>query len=91
MYLFSEVEYANLLKKKIVPLQLEERYRPDGWLGIIARRLKYYDFSGHRPIKSEMNDLLVALKKMKEEIHSDLNENAIQVMVLLSYVTTDNF
>ena len=75
----SEAEYANLLKKKIVPLKLEDRYRPDGWLGLIASRFKYYDFSGHRPIKSEMTDLLSALRKMREEVFSPLDENTIQV------------
>ena len=78
----AELEYANLLKKKIVPLQLEEGYRPDGWLGIIARRLKYYDFSGHRPIESEMKDLLIALKKMKDDFFAASNEISVQVFVI---------
>ena len=76
------MEYADRLDKMIVPLQLEEGYRPDGWLGLIAGGLKSYDFSGCRPIKSELNGLLSALRKMKDEIHSDPKENTIQVKFL---------
>ena len=76
------MEYADRLDKMIVPLQLEEGYRPDGWLGLIAGGLKSYDFSGHRPIQSELNGLLSALRKMKDELHSDPKENNMQVKFL---------
>lgn len=83
MYLCGQMkkaQYANLLNKKIVPLKLENGYKADGWLGLIAGSLLYYDFSEHQPnIKNELNRLILELRKKTEEIHPSLKENTVQI------------
>lgn len=66
----SEAEYSFKLKKKIVPLKLEEGYEPDGWLGFIAGANLYYEFSGYRPYDEELQRLVHVLTKMKQEFVS---------------------
>ncbi|XP_032238030.2 uncharacterized protein LOC5512767 isoform X2 [Nematostella vectensis] len=40
----SEAEYAFQRRKKIVPLMMEQDYRPDGWLGMILGAKLWMDF-----------------------------------------------
>ncbi|KAL8570158.1 hypothetical protein ACOMHN_030955 [Nucella lapillus] len=41
----TESEYIFRLHKDIVPLRLQQGYRPDGWLGILVGSHLYFDFS----------------------------------------------
>ncbi|CAF4253356.1 unnamed protein product, partial [Rotaria sordida] len=41
----SEAEYAYRLKKPFVPILLQSKYKPDGWLGIILGTRLYIDFT----------------------------------------------
>jgi hypothetical protein len=38
-----EAEYAAQLRKPMVPILVERRYRPDGWLGIMTGSKLYYE------------------------------------------------
>ncbi|XP_044170066.1 uncharacterized protein LOC122954100 [Acropora millepora] len=40
----SEASYAYELGKKIIPLMMEENYKPDGWLGLILATKNYMHF-----------------------------------------------
>ena len=40
----SEAEYAYQCQKHIIPLMMEENYKPDGWLGIILASKLWYKF-----------------------------------------------
>uniref|UniRef100_K1PV25 Uncharacterized protein n=1 Tax=Magallana gigas TaxID=29159 RepID=K1PV25_MAGGI len=54
----SEAEYAYKLRKSVVPLRLEPRYVPDGWLGIIVGTRLYFDFTSPRDYDHVMTNLL---------------------------------
>jgi len=47
----TEAEYTFRLHKPIIPLRLEGRYCPDGWLGALCGNNLIYDFSV--PVKYE--------------------------------------
>jgi len=40
----TEAEYAYSSKKTIVPLKVEPKYKPDGWLGALIGNKLYFDF-----------------------------------------------
>jgi hypothetical protein len=44
-YCRSEAEYAYTRQRHIIPLIMEKKYRPDGWLGIICASKMYVDFT----------------------------------------------
>ena len=44
-YCQSEAEYAYTRRRYIIPLLLEKKYRPDGWLGLICGSKLYVDFT----------------------------------------------
>uniref|UniRef100_A0A1I8IBC4 TIR domain-containing protein n=1 Tax=Macrostomum lignano TaxID=282301 RepID=A0A1I8IBC4_9PLAT len=60
-----EAEYAYKKQKMIVPLLMEHRYRPSGWLGIMLGMGMYRDFSGKYPFEVKLAELLEVLRKAK--------------------------
>ena len=45
VYCRSEAEYARKKKKKIIPIRVQKRYDPDGWLGIFVVSEMNFDIS----------------------------------------------
>lgn len=60
--LFPEAEYTFQLKKDYIPLMMQRKYRPDGWLGIILGAKLYFDFSGKYPFEKSFTGLLKELR-----------------------------
>ncbi|CAL1526589.1 unnamed protein product [Lymnaea stagnalis] len=54
----SEAEYAFFLKKPMIPLIMQEKYKPDGWLGILLGSKIFYDFSGKYSFDDKIEDLI---------------------------------
>jgi len=42
----AESEYTFRLKKAILPIRLQDRYYPDGWLGALVGSRLVHNFSG---------------------------------------------
>ena len=59
--LFTETEYAFQRKKPIVPLMLQRKYKPDGWLGLIMGAKLYINFDGKYKYEEAMTMLLKEL------------------------------
>ncbi|KAK2566761.1 hypothetical protein P5673_009438 [Acropora cervicornis] len=59
----SEAEYAYELRKKIIPLMMEENYKPDGWLGLILGTKLYMHFEKdpHEGIQQLLKEILNAI------------------------------
>ncbi|XP_076101331.1 uncharacterized protein LOC143071117 [Mytilus galloprovincialis] len=53
----TEAEYAFARDKMIIPVLLQNRYRPDGWLGILIGSKKFYDFSGKYDFEKKFLEL----------------------------------
>uniref|UniRef100_A0A1I8H3D3 TIR domain-containing protein n=1 Tax=Macrostomum lignano TaxID=282301 RepID=A0A1I8H3D3_9PLAT len=60
-----EAEYAWRLGKKVVPLLLEQKYKPTGWLGLMLGANLYYDFSGKYSFDVKINELLRVLSEAR--------------------------
>jgi hypothetical protein len=58
----SEAEYAYVQKKPIVPLMLQQDYKPDGWLGILMGARLWIDFSDADKISESFEKLLSELE-----------------------------
>lgn len=59
-----EAEYTFQMRKEYIPLMVQKRYRPDGWLGMILGAKLYFDFSGKYPFEKPWNGLMKELKGM---------------------------
>ena len=58
--LFSLIElgYANMLHKKMVPIRLQPKFRPSGWLGFIIGGTFYFDLFKAQEYESKMADMI---------------------------------
>ena len=61
LFLSVEAKYAYKLERKIIPLQLEEGYQPDGWLGLVQGMDLYYAFYSDKEFDKNMPKLLTLL------------------------------
>jgi len=55
---FTEGEYAFKQRKSIVPLRLEVKYLPDGWLGALVGNSLFFDFSTQEKVDSNFNNFV---------------------------------
>ncbi|XP_064597655.1 uncharacterized protein LOC135464094 [Liolophura sinensis] len=53
----AEAEYAFQRRVPIIPLLMEDSYRPDGWLGILLGSKLFFDFSGKYSFESKLESL----------------------------------
>ncbi|KAJ7380772.1 hypothetical protein OS493_007150 [Desmophyllum pertusum] len=53
----SEAEYTFQLHKDIIPLMMDHKYRPDGWLGFIVGSKFWIDFSEKYKLDSSSDKL----------------------------------
>ena len=64
----TEAEYAYKLRKKVIPLLVEEGYNPDGWLGALQGMKLYYKFISDDLTKTDMEQLLIALSEATQNV-----------------------
>ena len=57
----SEAEYAYQLRKDIIPLMMQRKYRGDGWLGMLVGTKLWFDFSSKQSIKPSVTKLIKEL------------------------------
>ncbi|XP_052267989.1 uncharacterized protein LOC127869450 isoform X1 [Dreissena polymorpha] len=67
----TEAEYTYQLKKEYIPLMMQQKYRPDGWLGLILGAKLFFDFSGKYPFEKPFTGLL---KELRGRGQVDLNQ-----------------
>jgi hypothetical protein len=61
IYLFLEAEYTYKLRKSFIPLRLQHRYVPDGWLGMLIGTRLYFDISNEDKIDQQMDNIMKEL------------------------------
>ena len=71
----SEAEYAYQQRKTVIPLMMEENFKPDGWLGIIVGTKLWFDFRGHEIAHA-------SIEKLKKELgnrgkRANVNESLV--------------
>ncbi|CAF1515353.1 unnamed protein product [Rotaria magnacalcarata] len=68
-YCQSEAQYAYTRHRHIIPLVVENKYRPDGWLGFICASKLYVDFT--------KTDFEQAFQKLISQIQHHRQKNTI--------------
>ena len=56
-----EAEYTYQLHKDIIPLMMDYKYKPDGWLGIIVGTKFWIDFTERHKVDSNVEKLVKEL------------------------------
>ncbi|KAL4613337.1 hypothetical protein GN956_G22622 [Arapaima gigas] len=54
----TEAEYTFELRKEIIPLMMEQNYKPDGWLGALLGAKLWIDFSKHCNFEESIKQLI---------------------------------
>ncbi|KAK7502884.1 hypothetical protein BaRGS_00005833 [Batillaria attramentaria] len=67
----QEAEYADDLRKTIIPLKMERDYKADGWLGLMVAGKLFYDFSGKYPFDTKFQELVKAVREAGDVIPRD--------------------
>ena len=57
----SEAEYAYQLRKDVVPLMMQHKYKADGWLGMLLGTKLWFDFRNKQGIEESMVKLVKEL------------------------------
>ena len=57
----SEAEYAYQLRKDIIPLMMQCKYRGDGWLGMLVGTKLWFDFNSQQSIEPSVTKLIKEL------------------------------
>lgn len=57
----SEAEYAYQLRKDVVPLMMQHKYKADGWLGMLLGTKLWFDFRNKQGIEESMAMLVKEL------------------------------
>ena len=57
----SEAEYAYQLRKDIIPLMMQHKYKADGWLGMIVGAKLWFDFQSKHVIEAGVRKLIKEL------------------------------
>jgi len=60
-----ECEYAQALKKPIIPMMCEKQYRPNGWLGLVMGVKLYYDITNIATLHAQTAQLVAAELKLQ--------------------------
>lgn len=67
-----EACYASALKKNIIPIRMQPKYKPDGWLGLLINQELFFDLSSTTLKESDP-----IVEKVLDRINNALNEKQI--------------
>ena len=85
---YVEAEYTFQLHKDIIPLMMDGKYRPDGWLGFIVGSKFWIDFSEKHKLDSNVDRLV---KELGNRGKLELQENVVQGMIKPQLYVTRSF
>ncbi|XP_059141325.1 uncharacterized protein LOC131929220 isoform X2 [Physella acuta] len=84
----TEAEYTFQLRKDYIPLMVQKRYRPDGWLGAILGAKLFFDFTGKYPYEKPIQGLLKELRGRGRTAHPSANSIPVEDEVDVAHVPT---
>ncbi|GAB1603875.1 uncharacterized protein LOC106868605 isoform X1 [Argonauta hians] len=58
----TEAEYTFRLRKDYIPMMMQKKYNPDGWLGTMLGAKLFFDFSGRHPFEKSFGGLIKELR-----------------------------
>jgi len=59
--LFLEITYASRREIPIVPVRLQAKYRPEGWLDLLLAATYFYDLTKRQEYEQKISELISAL------------------------------
>jgi hypothetical protein len=90
--LLVEAEYTFRRRKPLIPLRLEDRYTPDGWLGALCGNNVIYDFSVQSKIETSFTGLMRSLSEIYNtevgECYSHCHDST-DLLLFLTMATAD--
>ena len=72
--IITEAAYAYKLKKKIIPLRLEQGYTPDGWLGLLQGMDLYYACYSDDVLDKSMPALLKVIRESTSDLPAEAKD-----------------
>lgn len=67
----SEADYVYAKQKKFIPLKMQEKYTPDGWLGALIGAKLYIEFSGKYNYQVKYQELETTLSREVSRLEMD--------------------
>ena len=83
----SEAEYAYQLRKDIIPLMMQPKYRGDGWLGMLVGTKLWFDFNSKQSIEPSVTKLIKELGGRGKDVD---NTDGPSVTPVASAVQSDD-
>ena len=83
----SEAEYAYQLRKDIIPLMMQRKYRGDGWLGMLVGTKLWFDFNSKQSIEPSVTKLIKELGGRGKDVD---NTDGPSVTPVASAVQSDD-
>ena len=83
----SEAEYAYQLRKDIIPLMMQRKYRGDGWLGMLVGTKLWFDFQSKQSIEPGITKLIKELAGRGKDVD---NTDGPSVTPVASAVQSDD-
>ncbi|CAM9500750.1 unnamed protein product [Lampetra planeri] len=74
----TEAEYTFQLHKPVIPLMMERKYRPDGWLGIIVGAKLWMDFGTKTNFEQNFNKLVKELHGRGRDSEGDTMDGPVK-------------
>lgn len=71
----TEAEYTFRLRKDYIPMMMQKKYNPDGWLGAMLGAKLFFDFSGKYPFEKSFSGLIKELRGRGRYSPSQSQEN----------------
>ena len=86
-----EAEYTYQLHKDVIPLMMDYKYKPDGWLGIIVGAKFWIDFTERHKLDSNIHVLVRELgirgKVEAQETQTGNIQNSAFTVAVTGYLT----
>ncbi|XP_032809682.1 uncharacterized protein LOC116942174 [Petromyzon marinus] len=84
----TEAEYTFQLHKPVIPLMMERKYRPDGWLGIIVGAKLWMDFGTNTNFEQNFNKLVKELHGRGRDSEGDTMDGPVKAAASSSLSAT---
>ncbi|XP_067946747.1 uncharacterized protein [Watersipora subatra] len=59
----KEIQYADRLKKTLIPVRMQKKYRPDGWLAFLLGNTLFHDMANPGTYQVNVDNFLEALEQ----------------------------
>ncbi|XP_067947599.1 uncharacterized protein [Watersipora subatra] len=60
----KEIEYADRIKKTLVPVRMQKKYRPSGWLAFLLGNTLFHDLANEGTYQANIDNFLEAMESV---------------------------